>query len=150
MLGHTSIIGYAGRDAELRYTTQGKPYCQFSVGMTEYYKADGERREKLTWYGCKLWGARAENISKYIKKGTHLFVEGRCGAEAYLDKETGDAKSVITISASRVQLLDKRGAGSESVIESETGDADAADAEAEGTIDAGSATPDDWLDKLLI
>ncbi len=48
MLGHTSIIGYAGRDAELRYTPQGKPYCRFSVGMMEYYKSDGERREKLT------------------------------------------------------------------------------------------------------
>lgn len=120
MLGNTSIIGYAGRDSELRYTAQGKPFCQFSVGMTEYYKSGDERREKLTWYSCKLWGTRAENLSAFIKKGTHIFVEGRVGSEAYPNKETGEARSVITINVTRVQLLDKRAAGgSERVIDSD-------------------------------
>ncbi len=138
MLGHTSIIGYAGRDSELRYTAQGKAYCQFSVGMTEYYNtASGERREKLTWYSCKLWGTRAEYLSAFIKKGTHIFVEGRVGSEAYPNKKTGEAKSVITINVTRVQLLDKRAAGSSEPVTGETEEADDEQA---------SATTDDWFD----
>jgi single-strand DNA-binding protein len=146
MLGKTAVIGYAGRDSELhytgdselRYTPQGKPYCRFSVGMTEYYNsASGERREKLTWYSCKLWGTRAEKLSGYIKKGTHLFVEGRVGCEAFKDRETGEARSVITINVTRVQLLDKRAAGSSEAVTGETEEADDEQA---------SATTDDWFD----
>lgn len=137
MLGNTSIIGYAGRDSELRYTAQGKPFCQFSVGMTEYYKSGDERREKLTWYSCKLWGTRAENLSAFIKKGTHIFVEGRDGSEAYPNKETGEARSVITINVTRVQLLDKRAAGSSEAVTGETEELDDEQA---------SATTEDWFD----
>ncbi|HXG83100.1 MAG TPA: single-stranded DNA-binding protein [Pyrinomonadaceae bacterium] len=72
--------------------------------------------EKFARAGEKL---KAKNFRDFTKKGTHLFVEGRVGCETFKDRETGEARSVITINVTRVQLLDKRAAGSEPVIDSD-------------------------------
>jgi single-strand DNA-binding protein len=51
------IVGYLGRDSELRYTPQGTAVCNFSVATTERRKdRSGEFQDVTTWFNVSLWG----------------------------------------------------------------------------------------------
>ena len=46
-----TIVGYLGRDPELRYTPQGTAVCNFSVATTEKRKnVRGEMEEHTIWF----------------------------------------------------------------------------------------------------
>jgi single stranded DNA-binding protein len=71
-----TIIGYLGRDPELRYTPQGTALCKLSVPTTERRKnAAGESEEHTTWFRITVWGVRlswpmsiCREAAKYISK----------------------------------------------------------------------------------
>ena len=55
------IVGYLGRDPELRYTPQGTPVCDFSIATTERRKdKSGEFQDHTTWFRVSLFGRQAE------------------------------------------------------------------------------------------
>jgi len=78
------IIGYLGRDPELRHTPQGTPVCDFSLATTERRKdRSGGIQEVTTWFRVSLFGRQAEVASQYLTKG----VDGQRGS--YADKPGG-------------------------------------------------------------
>ncbi|MEO8297088.1 MAG: single-stranded DNA-binding protein [Burkholderiales bacterium] len=69
------IIGYArlGRDAEVRYTPDGKPITNLSLAFN--YGRKGEDGNRPTqWVDGALWGPRAEALSPYLLKGIGIVV----------------------------------------------------------------------------
>jgi single-strand DNA-binding protein len=100
-----TVIGNLGRDPELRYTTDGKGVCTFSVATTDKYKGrDGNSVENTIWFKVSAWGKLGENVSKYLSKGKQVYIEGRLGKEEWTDN-TGKARTELTIFASEVQFL---------------------------------------------
>ena len=56
-----TIVGYLGRDPELRYTPQGTALCKMSIATTEKRKnVTGEMEEHTTWFRVTAWGRQAE------------------------------------------------------------------------------------------
>ena len=46
-----TIVGYLGRDPELRYTPQGTAVCNMSIATTEKRRdASGETEEHTIWF----------------------------------------------------------------------------------------------------
>ncbi|MGH9852225.1 MAG: single-stranded DNA-binding protein, partial [Blastocatellia bacterium] len=47
-----TIVGYLGRDPEIRYTPDGTAVCHFSVATTEKRKDQrtGEAQDVTTWF----------------------------------------------------------------------------------------------------
>lgn len=69
------IIGNLGADAEL-HTEQGNEFVTFKVAHTDRItKADGTTQEETVWVSCLLNG-RADNLRKYLTKGTRVCVIG--------------------------------------------------------------------------
>ena len=66
------VIGYVGRDPELRSTASGSHVCNFSIPVEQGY-GDNKVTE---WYECVAFGKRAETIQSYVKKGSVLRVTG--------------------------------------------------------------------------
>ncbi|HKY05018.1 MAG TPA: single-stranded DNA-binding protein, partial [Blastocatellia bacterium] len=82
------IVGYLGRDPELRYTTQGTPVCDFSIATTERRKDKaGDVQEATTWFRVSLFGRQAEVASQYLTKGRQVYVEGQLSQREYTDKD---------------------------------------------------------------
>lgn len=73
----------------------------FTVAVNEYYT--NQKKEKVTktiWYECALWDR--ENLYQYIKKGTHVLIEGSAGARAYLN----DKNEAIAVQTLKVDIIE--------------------------------------------
>src|SRR5580765_1535035 len=85
------IVGNLGRDPELRYTPQGDAVCSFSVATNERKKdKSGEFQDVTTWFKITLWRRLAENASKYLSKGSPVYIEGRLQVEEWTDRDGKD------------------------------------------------------------
>ncbi|NOT58647.1 MAG: single-stranded DNA-binding protein [Acidobacteria bacterium] len=103
-----TIVGYLGRDPELKTTPQGTALCKFSVATTERKKgATGEQEELTTWFRVTVWGRQAELANEYLSKGRQVYVEGRLRVEEYTDRE-GNTRSSLEVNATDLQFLGQR------------------------------------------
>ncbi|HKQ91687.1 MAG TPA: single-stranded DNA-binding protein [Blastocatellia bacterium] len=103
-----TIVGYLGRDPELRYTPQGTALCKMSIATTEKRKnATGESEEHTTWFRVTAWGRQAELANEYLAKGRQVYVEGRLRLEEYTDRE-GQKRFSAEVSATEIQFLGHR------------------------------------------
>lgn len=102
------IVGYLGRDPELRYTPDSTPVVNFSVATTEKRKdMTGEPREITTWFRVTMWGRQAELANDFLSKGSFVFVEGRFALNEYTDKQ-GEKRASAEVRASDFQVLSKK------------------------------------------
>jgi single-strand DNA-binding protein len=99
------IIGNLGRDAEVRYTPQGTPVCDFTVATNEKRRnQNGEIETITTWFRVNLWGKQADSLSKYLTRGKQVFVEGRLKVEEWVDRE-GRNRYTLIVNATDLRLL---------------------------------------------
>ena len=103
------VVGYLGRDPELRYTPDGTPVCNFSIATTERKKdKTGEMQEHTTWFRVNLWRRQAEVANQYLSKGKQVYVEGRLSTNEYQDRE-GNTRTSLEINGTDIQFLGSRG-----------------------------------------
>jgi single-strand DNA-binding protein len=104
-----TIVGYLGRDPELRYTPQGTPVCNFSIATTERRKdKSGEFQDLTTWFKVTFWGRQAEVASQYLTKGKQVYVEGRLTQSEWQDRE-GSTRTTLEVNGSDLQFIGSRG-----------------------------------------
>src|SRR5215471_15261673 len=112
-----TIVGYLGRDPELRYTPQGTAVCNLSVATTEKRRnARGETEEHTIWFRVSAWGRQAEVAAEYLAKGRQIYVEGRLRLEEYTDSE-GNPRTSAEVNASDIHFLGQRGDATNVVAE---------------------------------
>lgn len=107
------LIGYLGRDPEVRYSQQGTAVAQFSVATSERWKdkESGELREHTEWFAVKTFGRRAEVAGEYLHKGSRIYIEGRKRTESWDDKQTGGKHYRDLVYVDKFEFLDSRGNG---------------------------------------
>lgn len=80
------LIGYLGRDPEMRYTPSGKAITTISLAVGERYtNRAGERIEKTAWFNVLFWDKLAEIANTYLHKGALIEVWGKL----IFDEKTG-------------------------------------------------------------
>ena len=106
------LIGYLGRDPEVKYSQQGSAIAQFSVATTERWKdKGGELQEHTEWFAVKTFGRRAEIVGESLHKGSRVYLEGRKRTESWDDKQTGAKHFRDLVYVDRIEFLDSRGSG---------------------------------------
>jgi single-strand DNA-binding protein len=100
-LNDVKIAGNLVKEAELRYTPQGTPVANVSLGVNETYTVDNEKRTATTFVDVQLWGASAEKFSKLVQKGQQILVEGALRQDSWEDKQTKQARSKLFVRAER-------------------------------------------------
>jgi single-strand DNA-binding protein len=119
----TILIGNVGKDPEpIRYTPEGKAVCSYSVAVT---LGGGDNKQTL-WYKCTSWEKQAENDSKYLKKGSKVYIEGVPVADKtthnpkmYTNKE-GAVVSTWDVTVKYIEYLSKAETTEESAVEDES------------------------------
>ena len=86
MINKIILIGRNTKDIELRQTTSGTSAIEFSIAVRRAFKnANGENESDF--FNCIAFGKSAETISKYVKKGDQLAIEGRLQTRAYTNRD---------------------------------------------------------------
>jgi len=98
------ILGYAGADPELRYTSNGTAVANLNLATTRKWKSDGQKQEETEWHKIVLWQKQAEIAKEFVTKGSLVYIEGRIQTRSYEDKE-GVKKYIVEIVAERIQLI---------------------------------------------
>ena len=111
-LGSLNVVLLMGRvtmDPDLRYTPSGAALLGFSIAVDRAWrdKATDEWKREASFFQVKLWGQAAERLSKTMRKGSAVLVEGQLRSRTWEGKD-GEKRYVVEIHSSRTQVLDKQ------------------------------------------
>lgn len=98
------VVGRYTSDPELRYTKDNKPVANFNIAINNGKDKNGN--EDTTFIKISVFGATAENIGKYSKKGDLILVEGIIKNNNYEDKDGNKRYEYIFI-GNRVEFLSR-------------------------------------------
>ena len=108
------LIGFLGKDPEIRNTKDGKEIASFSLATTESWKdkSSGERKSKTEWHNVVVFNSDIAGVIKnYVKKGSKLYVEGSLETRKWTDKngvERYSTEIVVKNFDGKIELLDKK------------------------------------------
>lgn len=108
MLNRTVLVGRLTRDPDLRYVGDGKPVVSFTIAVNRTFKNQNGETE-ADFINCVAW-RNAENIAKFLKKGSMAGVDGRLQTRNYEDNN-GRRVFVTEVNVESVQFLDPKGSG---------------------------------------
>lgn len=104
-LNKVMIIGYLGRDPEMRFTPSGRSVSNFSVACNHTWKStDGEKHVETEWFNIVTWGKLAEISKQYLVKGSRVYVEGRLQSRTWQDNKGAQHKSIEIVAADILML----------------------------------------------
>jgi single-strand DNA-binding protein len=107
------LLGNVGKDPEIRTTAGGMTIASFSLATAERAKDQGGNWiDKTEWHNLVAFQRTAEIVRDYVKKGSHLYIEGKIQTRSWDDKESGQKKYKTEILVNDLQLLGGRGEGS--------------------------------------
>jgi single-strand DNA-binding protein len=79
-----TILGFIGKDAEVKFLPNGTPVVKFSVATKKSWKDDSEEwKEKTQWHNVVAFGQGFQQLAARLDKGTHVFVQGELNTREY-------------------------------------------------------------------
>jgi single-strand DNA-binding protein len=112
------LVGRITRDAELRYTASGSALCNFSIAVNRRVKKAEQWTDEASFFDLTLWDKQAENLNKYLVKGTQVAVQGELRQDRW--EKDGQKFSKVQVFVNNLQLLGSgRGGSSEGSSRSE-------------------------------
>lgn len=100
------LIGYLGKDPEVRHLDNGKAVANFSIGTTESYKnKQGDRISNTEWHNVVSWSPLADNVvEKFLKKGSQVCIHGKITTRSWDDKD-GNKRYTTEVLADKILML---------------------------------------------
>lgn len=99
------IIGYLGKDPEVRFTQSGKAVTTLSVSCNRsYVDGNGERQQLTDWVRVVAFGVLAESAGDKLLKGDKVVVTGRVTTRSYDDKN-GEKRYITETVANHIGTL---------------------------------------------
>ncbi|HOJ44560.1 MAG TPA: single-stranded DNA-binding protein [Bacilli bacterium] len=106
MINRVVLVGRLTKDPDLRRTPTGMSVNSFTIAVDNRVRAGAER--SASFINCSAFGATADNMAKYTRKGSLVGLEGRLQQRTYENKE-GRKVNVIEVIADSVQFLEPKG-----------------------------------------
>lgn len=99
------LLGNLTRDPQLSYLPSQTAVVEFGLAINRRFKKqDGSQGEEVCYVDCTMFGARAEVINKYLKKGNPLFVEGRLRFESWQGQD-GQKRSRLRVQVENFEFI---------------------------------------------
>jgi len=104
MLNRIVLVGRLTRDPELRRTNNEVAVCSFTLAVDDRMK-DANGNKSTTFIGVTVWNNQADNVAKFVRKGSLVGVDGRIHQRTY-ERRDGTKASVIEVIADSVTFLE--------------------------------------------
>lgn len=91
-LNKVMLIGRVGKEPDIRHTADGKAIANLSLATSEKWKDknSGEVKEATEWHRVVFFGSLADIVSKYINKGSQIYIEGKLQTRKWTNKDGQD------------------------------------------------------------
>ncbi|CDI58578.1 single-stranded DNA-binding protein [Lactobacillus helveticus] len=86
MINRVVLAGRPTKNLELRSTKSGANVCSFTLAVDRNFKNKTGERE-ADFISCIAWQKTAEVMSKYVKKGSVIGVDGRIQTRSYDNRD---------------------------------------------------------------
>jgi len=106
MINRVVLVGRLVRDPELKKTNSGSSVVSFTLAVDSYQRNRGEKT--ANFFPCTAWNATAENIAKFLTKGSLVGVDGHLNQRSYQNRD-GRNTNVVEVIADSVQFLERKG-----------------------------------------
>ncbi|WP_424526572.1 single-stranded DNA-binding protein [Spiroplasma endosymbiont of Glossina fuscipes fuscipes] len=103
MLNRVSLVGRITRDLELKNSVNNKPFVAFTLAVNNNFN------DQASFISCFAWNKTAENMARYLKKGSLIALDGRLQTRS--NNVNGQMTTIMQVVAETVSFLDSRGTG---------------------------------------
>ena len=94
-----TLVGRLTKDAELKFTNDGKGIASFSIAVNGY------KKDESYFFNCKKWNA--EKLAVHLTKGKQIAITGELRQERW--EKDGQKHSMIVINVQTLQFLGTAG-----------------------------------------
>ncbi|QVK21522.1 single-stranded DNA-binding protein [Mycoplasmatota bacterium] len=106
MINRVVLVGRLTKDPELRYTNSNIAVGTFTLAVNRNFASQDGSRE-ADFIQCVVWRKQAENVGKYLHKGSLAGVDGRIQTRSYETNE-GTRRYITEVVCDNVRFLDSR------------------------------------------
>ena len=106
MINNVILAGRLVRDVELRQTSTGKEMTYFTLAVNRNFKNE-QGVQAADFIGCVAFGKTAENMSRFLSKGSLIAVEGRISTRNFQGND-GKTVYVTEVVASSITFLESK------------------------------------------
>lgn len=96
------LVGRITHDLDLKKTKDKKSYVRFSIAVNDPYSED-----RADFFNCIAWNNQAENLVKYMSKGSRIGIIGRLRHGSY-EHEKGLTITTYDVIADNIQFLESK------------------------------------------
>ena len=96
------LLGRMARDPELKYTSSGKAYANFTLAVQKTI-------EKAEFIDCVAWEKTAENIAEYYRRGNRILINGKIITSTY--ESNGEKRKSVKVQAFSFEFIDSKNSG---------------------------------------
>ncbi len=104
-INRVNISGNLTRDPELRATQNGMQVLSFGVAVNDRTKNQqtGEWEDRPNFVDCTMFGKRAEALSRILRKGMKVAIEGKLRYSSW--EKDGQKRSKLEVIPDEVELM---------------------------------------------
>jgi single-strand DNA-binding protein len=106
MINRVVLIGRLTKDPELRYTSNNIAVVSFTLAVNRNFTGQDGQNE-VDFLPCVAWRKQAENIAKYVGKGSMVAVDGRIQTRNY-EATDGTKRYITEIVCDNTRFLDTK------------------------------------------
>ena len=94
------LMGRMTRDPELKYTSGGKAFANFSLAVQK-------TKDEVEFIDCTVWEKTAETIAEYFRKGNRILVQGRLSVSSY--EQNGEKRRATRVVVNSFEFVESSG-----------------------------------------
>ena len=106
MTNNVVLVGRLVRNVELRQTSTGKEMTYFTLAVNRNFKNE-QGVQAADFIGCVAFGKTAENMARFLGKGSLIAVEGRISTRNF-QGDDGKTVYVTEVVASSITFLESK------------------------------------------
>ena len=110
-INRVNISGNLTRDPELRATAGGTQVLSFGVAVNDRRRnqATGDWEDYPNFVDCTMFGTRAEAVSRFLKKGSKVAIEGKLRYSSW--ERDGQRRSKLEVIVDEIEFMTSRQQG---------------------------------------
>lgn len=101
------LVGHLTKDPELKYLSNNTAVATFTIAVNRTFSNQNGERE-ADFINIVVWRKPAENVKKYLSKGSLVGIDGRIQTRTY-DNQEGKKVYLTEVVADNVQFLGPKG-----------------------------------------